>query len=99
MRSACPPIMHGCKFLNFSRSNNEMELIARRVVFELEGEEGFNHLEEYSDANTDRGRNLRQALCDKFHFDSLEFQSLEGIIEAIGLPCDKLCTYCFSGKE
>ncbi len=99
MRSACPPIMYCCKYLNFSRANSEMDLIARRVIMELEGEEGFKHIEEYSDSETERGKNLRRALCEKFHFDSLEFQSLEGIIKSIGLPECKLCTYCFSGKE
>ncbi len=99
MRSACPPIMYGCKYLNFSRATSDMELIARRVIMELEGEEGFKHIEEYSDAKTERGKNLRKAICDKFHFASLEFQTLEGVIEAIGLePCN-LCTYCWNGKE
>ena len=99
MRSACPPIMYGCKFLNFSRSNNEMELIARRVIAELEGEEGFNHIEEYSDSSTERGKKLRQTICDKFGFASLDFQSLEGIVKAIGIDREKLCTYCWNGKE
>ena len=99
MRSACPPIMYCCKYLNFSRSNNEMELIARRVIMELEGEEGFKHIEEYSDSSTERGKRLRQTICDKFHFASLEFQSLEGIIKSIGIEPCKLCTYCWSGKE
>jgi len=99
MRSACPPIMYGCKFLNFSRSTNDMELIARRVIMELEGEEGFNYIEEYSDSNTERGKNLRRVICEKFNFESLEFQSLEGVIKAIGLEPCKLCTYCWNGKE
>ena len=99
MRSACPPIMYGCKYLNFSSAKNEMELIARRVIVELEGEEGLNHTEEYSDFRTERGKSLRKAICDKFQFDSLDFQSLEGIIEAIGLEPCKLCTYCWNGKE
>ncbi len=99
MRSACPPIMYGCKYLNFSRATGDMELIARRVIMELEGEEGFKHIEEYSSADTERGKNLRRAICDKFHFASLEFQSLEGIIKAIGLEPCKLCTYCWNGKE
>ena len=99
MRSACPPIMYGCKYLNFSSSKSEMELIARRVIMELEGEEGFKHIEEYSDSSTERGQNLRRALCDKFHFSTLEFQSLDGVIKAIGLPECKLCTYCWTGKE
>ena len=99
MRSACPPILFACKYLNFSRETSDMELIARRVILELEGEAGFSHLDEYSDGTTERGKNLRRAISDKFHFDSLEFQSLEGVIRAIGLnPCD-LCTYCWNGKE
>ena len=99
VRPACPPIMFGCKYLNFSRSNSPMELIARRTIVELEGEEGFKHIEEYSDGSTERGKNLRKAICEKFHFASLEFQTLEGLIEAIGIPAEKLCTYCWSGKE
>ena len=99
MRSACPPIMYGCKFLNFSRATSDMDLIARRVIFELEGKEGFYHLEEYSDPATERGKSLRKAICDKFHFASLEFQSLDGIVKAIGLEKCKLCTYCWDGKE
>ena len=99
MRSACPPIMYGCKYLNFSRATGDMDLIARRVILELEGEEGFDHLEEYSDGATPRGKNLRRTICEKFGFSSLEFQSLEGVIEAIGLPECDLCTYCWNGKE
>lgn len=99
MRSACPPIMFGCKFLNFSRSNSDMDLIARRTIMELEGEEGFKYISEYSDASTQRGKAMRKKICEKFNFDSLEFQSLEGIIEAIGIDKDKLCTYCWTGKE
>lgn len=99
MRSACPPIMYGCKYLNFSRATSEMELLARKVIMELEGEEGFNHLEEYSDANTQRGKDLRDKICEKFKFASLEFQTLEGAIKAIGIDKCKLCTYCWNGKE
>ena len=99
MRSACPPIMYACKYLNFSRSNSDMDLIARRVIVELEGEEGLNHIEEYSDGGTLRGQNLRRTIARKFHFSSLEFQSLEGVVQAIGLPACELCTYCWNGKE
>lgn len=99
MRSACPPIMYGCKYLNFSRATSEMELIARRVIVELEGEEGFNYIDEYSDATTERGKKLRQNICEKLHLASLEFQSLDGIIKSIGLPEEELCTYCWNGKE
>ena len=99
MRSACPPIMYGCKYLNFSRSTNDLDLITRRVILELEGEEGMNHLDEYADGKTERGKAMRQAICDKFNFASLGFQSLEGVINAIGLEPCKLCTYCWTGKE
>lgn len=99
MRSACPPIMYGCKYLNFSRATNDMELIARRTIFELEGEEGEKYIDEYIDSKTERGQKLRKTIADNFNFASLEFQSLEGIIEAIGLPKECLCTYCWNGKE
>ncbi len=99
MRSACPPIMYGCKYLNFSRATSEMELITRSTIYELEGDEGMKHLEEYSDPDTERGKKLRQTISNKLHFASLEFQTLEGLLEAIGLPADKVCTYCWTGKE
>lgn len=99
MRSACPPIMYGCKYLNFSSSNSEMELLARRIVQELEGDEGQKHLEEYADANTERGQCMLKTICEKFGFSSLGYQSLDGLLEAIGLDRDKVCTYCWNGKE
>lgn len=99
IRSACPPILYACKYLNFSRSNSENELIARATILELEGEEGFNHLDEYMDGTTERGRKLRQTICDKLHFSTLEYQTLEGILEAIDLPECDVCTYCWNGKE
>ena len=99
MRSACPPIMYGCRYLNFSRNTNDMELIARRTIVELEGEEGEKYIDEYSDPNTERGKKLRRTIADKFNFSSLEFQSLEGVIKAIGLDECKLCTYCWTGKK
>ncbi len=99
MRSACPPIMYGCKYLNFSSSRSEMELIARSVIHELEGDEGVNYIDEYSDGTTERGKKLREVICRRFNFASLEFQSLDGIIKAIGIDKCKLCTYCWSGKE
>ena len=99
MRSACPPIMYGCKYLNFTRATSDMELITRRTIIELEGEEGLKHLDEYSDAKTERGRKMRDAICKKFNFASLEFQSLEGLMKSIGVEPCKLCTYCWNGKE
>lgn len=99
MRSACPPIMYGCRYLNFSRNTDDMELIARRTIIELEGEEGEKYIEEYSDPNTERGKNLRRTIANKFKFSSLEFQSLDGVIKAIGVDKCKLCTYCWTGKK
>ncbi|MBO4896861.1 MAG: amidophosphoribosyltransferase [Clostridia bacterium] len=99
MRSACPPIMYGCKYLNFSRSTSDMDLIARRTIDELEGDEGVRHLQEYADGKTERGKKMRKCICDKFKFHSLEFQTLEGLIEAIGIDPENLCTYCWNGKE
>lgn len=99
MRSACPPLMYSCKYLNFSRATSPMELITRKTIMELEGEEGFEHLDEYSDSSTERGQNMRKAICENMNFASLEFQSLDGIIEAIGIDRCKLCTYCWDGKE
>lgn len=99
MRSACPPIMYSCKYLNFSRQTTPMELFTRATINEIEGEEGFNHLEEYADATTERGRKMRERMAEKLRLSSLEFQSLSGLIESIGLPKEKLCTYCWDGKE
>ena len=99
MRSACPPIMYGCKYLNFSRSTSDMDLISRRTIVELEGEKGLKHIEEYADGNTERGKRMRQTICEKLKFDSLGFQTVDGVVKAIGLDECKLCTYCWNGKE
>ena len=99
MRSACPPIMYACKYLNFSRGNSDMDLLARRVIQELEGDEGQKHVDEYADVKTERGQCLLSAICKKFGFDSLGYQSLDGVLEAIGLDPEKVCTYCWNGKE
>jgi len=99
MRSACPPIMYACKYLNFSRGNSDMDLLARRTIQELEGDEGQNHVAEYADATTERGKCLLKNICEKLGFDSLGYQSLDGVLEAIGIDKDKICTYCWTGKE
>jgi len=99
MRSACPPIMFGCKYLNFSRSTGDMDLLTRSIIFELEGKDGMKYIDEYSDGTTERGRNMRKEICKKLHLASLEFQTIEGLQRAIGLPKCKLCTYCWDGKE
>ena len=99
MRSACPPIMYGCKYLNFSRSTSELDLIARRIINEFEGEDGVKYINEYSDTNTERGQRLRSEICKRLKLTSLEFQSLEGTVKAVGLPESGLCSYCWNGKE
>ena len=99
MRSACPPIMHVCKYLNFSRGNSEQELLTRRTIRRLEGEAGDAHVKEYADASTERGQCLLHAICKEMGFQSLGYQTLDGLLEAIGLDKDKVCTYCWTGEE
>ena len=99
MRSACPPIMHTCKYLNFSRSSNEMELLTRKIIQELEGNKGQQYLEEYANPDTERGQALLNWIKEKMGFDSIGYQSLDGALEAVGIDRCKLCTYCFDGKE
>lgn len=99
MRSACPPIMYGCKYLNFSSSKSDMELLSRRIIQELEGDEGQQHVEEYANAKTERGKCMLSTICEKLGFSSLGYQSIEGLLEAIGLDKEKICTYCWTGKE
>lgn len=99
MRSACPPIMYGCKYLSFSRSNSDYELIARRKIRELEGDEGERHIAEYADGTTERGKCLLRSICEEMGFDSLSFQSLDGMLDAIGIDRKKVCTYCWTGEE
>ena len=99
MRSACPPIMYGCKYLNFSRSNSDMELLARATVQRLEGDEGQEHLDEYADCSTQRGQCLLKTICEDMGFSSLGYQSLDGLLEAIGIDKSRICTYCWTGKD
>ena len=99
MRSACPPIMYSCKYLSFSSSKSEMDLIARRVIDQLEGAGGIEHLSEYADNTTERGRCMLKTICEQLGFDSLGYQSLTGMLEAIGIDPEKVCTYCWTGKE
>ena len=99
MRSACPPIMYGCKFLNFSRSNSEMELLTRKMIQKLEGDKGQHYVAEYADSTTERGQCLLSAICKEMGFDSLVYQTLDGLLESIGLDREKVCTYCWTGEE
>lgn len=98
MRSASPPMLHSDPNINFSRSVDDMELIARRTIHALEGEAGLEHLAEYSDTGTERGRAMCEAIAREFKFDSLDFQTLAGFHEALGLGPDKVCTYHWTGS-
>ena len=100
VRSACPPIMYGCKYLNFSRSVSDMDLISRRVIAELEGGEVSDEiLQEYVDASTERHAKMVERISEIMQFDSLKFQTLEDALDAVGIDRCKLCTYCWDGKE
>lgn len=103
VRSACPPIMYGCKYLNFSRSVSDLELITRRVIRDLEGLEGDEIsqelLAEYADGSTEKHAAMVDEIRKRLKFDSLKFQALEDTIEAIGVDKCKLCTYCWDGRE
>ena len=99
VRSACPPVMFACRYLNFSRSSSVLELIARRTIRKLEGEDGENHLREYTDSSTQRGQCLIQTICRELGFDSLGYQSIHGLLEAIGIDPETVCTYCWTGRE
>ena len=99
MRSACPPLAYSCKYLNFSRNKSEMDLLVRRIITELEGETGLAHIDEYTNRRTARGQKLLERICQQFGFNSMGFQSLEGLLQAIGMDADRVCTYCWTGKE
>ena len=100
IRSACPPILYGCKYLNFSRSTSEMELIARRVITRLEGcIPTAEMLEEYSTPGTEKYLKMEEEISKELHFTSLRFNRLDDMIKATGLPEECLCTYCWNGKE
>ncbi len=102
IRPACPPLLFGCKYLNFSRSDSELDLIARRVILKREGEEKANDpdiLAEYADPDTERYQAMLDDICKELNFTSLRYHRLDDMIESIGIDPDKLCTYCWSGKE
>ncbi|MDU7217523.1 MAG: amidophosphoribosyltransferase, partial [Dialister sp.] len=99
-RAACPPILFGCKYLNFSRSNSEMELIARRVIAEEEGGQVDRIiLDDYANPDSDRYHKMVKKICEKMGFTSLNFNRLDDMLAATGLDTDRMCTYCWNGKE
>ena len=100
VRPACPPILFGCKYINFSRSNSEMELIARRVIREFEGDDVSREvLAEYADPDSERYAKMLDRICEQLCFTSLRYNRLDDMIDAVGLPREKLCTYCWDGRE
>ena len=99
IRPACPPIMYGCKYLNFSRSTSEMDLIARRVIKKREGDRDLEMLPKYTDPDTPEYEAMVEEIRKELNFTSLRFNRLDDMIEAIGIDPDKICTYCFDGKE
>jgi amidophosphoribosyltransferase len=101
MRSACPPLMHVCKYLNFSRSRSEMDLITRRTIAELEGTDKITPelIEIYSNPDSEQYKRMVKTIGDKLSFTSLDFLRLDDLIKSIGIDPSKLCTYCWNGKE
>ncbi len=100
VRPACPPIMFGCKYISFSRSTSDMELIARRIIAEEEGENVDRAiLDDYCNPDSDKYHKMLDIMCKQMGFSSLQFARLDDVIKATGLPADKLCTYCWDGKE
>ena len=99
IRPACPPIMFGCKYLNFSRSTSDLDLITRRIILNREGVNADKYLEEYIDPTSTRYTEMLEDIRKQLNFTTLRYHRLDDMIESIGLPKCKLCTYCFDGKE
>ena len=100
IRPACPPLLFGCKYINFSRSNSEMELIARRVIAEEEGEQvDRTILDDYANPDSDRYHKMLEKIRQKLNFTSLKFNRLDDMIAATGIDRENLCTYCWDGRE
>lgn len=99
VRISCPPLIYPCEFLNFTASKSIMELIARRVIQELEGEEGEKHLDEYADPTTERYARMVDKIREHLGIDTLHFNTLDNLVESIGLPKCKICTHCFDGTS
>lgn len=99
IRPACPPLLYSCKYLNFSRSTSEMDLITRRILKELEQEGRFTRLEAYSDPESEEYKEMLDRICKQLNFTSLKYHRLDDMLDAVGIPKEKLCTYCWNGKE
>ena len=102
MRIACPPLVYGCQFINFTSSKSEMELITRRIIAELEGEDKAQDpeiLKIYATTDSPQYKKMVSIIQDRFGLTSLKFTKLETLIDAIGLPKDMVCTHCFDGSS
>ena len=100
IRPACPPLLYGCKYLNFSRSTSEMELITRRVITKLEGKEPDDEmLRAYADPDSDKYQNMIDEICKELKFTSLRYHRLDDMLASVGIDENKLCTYCWDGRE
>lgn len=99
IRPACPPLMFGCKFLNFSRSKSELDLITRRIINQREGETSLKVLKDYTNPDSANYKEMVETICKELNFTSLHFHRLDDLIASIGISPCKLCTYCWSGQE
>ncbi|MDY3658556.1 MAG: amidophosphoribosyltransferase, partial [Lachnospiraceae bacterium] len=99
IRPACPPLLYGCKYLNFSRSSSEMDLITRRVIKEMEQEDRQIDLKNYVDPDTPEYEEMVGRIGRQLNFTTLQFQRLDDMIESVGIGRDKLCTYCWDGTQ
>ncbi len=100
IRPACPPLLYGCKYLNFSRSNSEMDLIARRVIARLEGDNVSDEvLKEYADPESEKYEQMIEEIRKELNFTSLRFNRLDDMLDAVGIEPCRLCTYCWNGQE
>jgi amidophosphoribosyltransferase len=98
MRPACPPLVYGCKFLNFSRSRSELDLAARTAIRALDGD-GYKDLDQYANCNSEKHCAMIDNIRERLKLTSLQYQRLDDLVEAIGLPKEKVCTYCWDGTE
>lgn len=99
IRPACPPLLYGCKYLNFSRSTSEMDLITRRIIKEMEGDGKNVNLSVYSNPETPEYQEMVKRIGVQLNFTSLRYHRLDDMIESVGIDKNKLCTYCWDGKE
>jgi len=98
IRSACPPLVFGCKYLNFSTNRSEMDLVARKAIADLEGKEP-DYFEDYCDPSTDKYQCMVERICKRLNFSTLKYQNIHDMLDSIGIDKNKICTYCWNGRE